>query len=187
MKYQYPECKTVDKTENWFGHELPDPYAWLRDRNDPEVLDFVARENAWTDAYFEQQGDKLAGKIAQLKAEKLPELPRELTPWKDGYLASMVIEGDYQLAVLDRKFQRTGTLPEFETLKDCSVFGAEPCPRDTEILAMRVLKPGAARPTIAVCDVENRKVLKEIDGCLLYTSPDLCGSRIFGSSSDCLL
>lgn len=183
MKYQYPECKTVDKTENWFGHELADPYAWLRDRNDPEVLDFVARENAWTDAYFEQKGDKLAGKIAQLKAEKLPELPRDLVPWRDGYLASMVVEGDYQLAVLDRKFQRTEILPEFETLKDCSVFGAEPCPRASEILAMRVLKPGAARPTVAVCNVESGKVLKEIDGvfsscwssgdgCLYYSSTE---------------
>ena len=52
MAKDYPACKTVDVVEDWHGVELTDPYAWLRDKTDPEVLDFVARENAYTDAYF---------------------------------------------------------------------------------------------------------------------------------------
>ena len=72
MKYQYPACPTVDRVEDWFGTRLPDPYAWLRNAKDPQVLDFVARENAFTDAYFSSR--PLNEKIEQLKADKLPVL-----------------------------------------------------------------------------------------------------------------
>lgn len=43
-KYTYPACKTVDVTEDWFGVQLPDPYAWLKEAKSKEVLDFVAAE-----------------------------------------------------------------------------------------------------------------------------------------------
>ena len=92
MNDQYPACRTVDKVEDWFGTQLPDPYAWLRDARDPEVLDFVARENAFTDSYFASR--PLEETMARLKAGKLPALPRELTPWKNGYLASVLEDGD---------------------------------------------------------------------------------------------
>ena len=72
-KYTYPACKTVDVTEDWFGVQLPDPYAWLKAAKSKEVLDFVAAENAYTDAYFDQAA--LDKKIAQLKAAALPPLP----------------------------------------------------------------------------------------------------------------
>ena len=48
-KYTYPACKTVDVTEDWFGVQLPDPYAWLKEAKSKEVLNFVAAENAYTD------------------------------------------------------------------------------------------------------------------------------------------
>jgi len=37
----YPKTRTVDVTDNYFGTEVADPYRWLEDANDPEVL-------AWT-------------------------------------------------------------------------------------------------------------------------------------------
>ena len=50
MKYNYPECRRSDLVEDYFGHKLEAPYTWLRNTKDPEVLDFTARENAFTDA-----------------------------------------------------------------------------------------------------------------------------------------
>ena len=89
-KYQYPACRTADTVENWFGRELPDPYSWLRDRKDPEVLDFVARENAYTDAFFPQSD--LDAMIADLKAQALPGLPGNITPWGTRYV---IKDGNY--------------------------------------------------------------------------------------------
>src|SRR3954451_8079158 len=32
----------------------PDEYAWLRDKDDPRVLDYLKAENAYTDAFMER-------------------------------------------------------------------------------------------------------------------------------------
>lgn len=77
-KYQYPACKTVDIVENWFGRDLANPYAWLRDRKEPEVLDFVARENAFTDAFL--PAAERQEMMEELKNRRLRDLPGSITP-----------------------------------------------------------------------------------------------------------
>lgn len=37
-------------TTHHHGHERTDDYDWLRDKDDPEVLDYLRAENAWTEA-----------------------------------------------------------------------------------------------------------------------------------------
>ena len=101
MKYEYPACRTAEGTEDWFGVSLPDPYAWLKQAGDVQVLDFVARENAFTDAWFD--ADRLQAKIAQLKADKLPELYYSLTRFKDGYLAAERREGKPFIRIVDAR------------------------------------------------------------------------------------
>lgn len=178
-KYQYPACKTVDKVENWFGRSLADPYAWLRDRKDPEVLDFVARENAYTDAFFPQ--DELEEMMASLKTGALRELPMSIVPWQDGYLGTVVKEGNYYLKKLDAGLNVVGDLPKVEALGNVLLFRAVPCPKDDDILAMMIQLPGAARPSLAVCRASTGEVLTTIhslfsfcwsagDGCVYYSS-----------------
>ena len=51
---EYPETRRGDLVETFFGEEVADPYRWLENdvRNDPEVADWVERQNAVTDAYL---------------------------------------------------------------------------------------------------------------------------------------
>lgn len=180
MKYQYPTCKTVDKAEDWFGTSLPDPYAWLRDGKDPEVLDFVARENAYTDTYFKDF--PLDKKIAELKAKALPTLPSNLISWKDGYLAQTQVDGDYQVHILSEKLEDQGELAKPRELPaGVPIFSAEPCPKNEAVFSLMVLHPGAARPSILVWDQARDKILGEFgdvfsacwskeDGCLYYST-----------------
>src|SRR5690606_16428794 len=51
---EYPETRRGDVVETLFGEEIADPYRWLEDdvRNNPEVADWVERQNAVTDAYL---------------------------------------------------------------------------------------------------------------------------------------
>ncbi|MEJ2410368.1 MAG: prolyl oligopeptidase family serine peptidase [Novosphingobium sp.] len=51
----YPETRRGTVSETLFGETIADPYRWLENdvRTDPEVADWVARENAVTDAYLE--------------------------------------------------------------------------------------------------------------------------------------
>jgi len=53
---KYPETRRDGTVETLFGEAIADPYRWLENdvRNDPEVADWVARENAVTDAYLAQ-------------------------------------------------------------------------------------------------------------------------------------
>ena len=178
-KYQYPACRTADTVEDWFGTKLADPYSWLRDRHDPEVLDFVARENAFTDGFFPQ--DELEAMKADLKAHALPSLPGSITPWGEKYLGTVMEEGNYFLKVLDEKLCATGELTAPEALGNVLVFRAQACSRDADILAMMIQYPGAARPSLAVCRHSTGEVLTVIhnlfsycwssgDGCLYYSS-----------------
>lgn len=50
----YPETRTDGTVETIFGEPIADPYRWLENdvRNDPEVADWVQRENTVTEAYL---------------------------------------------------------------------------------------------------------------------------------------
>ena len=51
----YPETRRGDLVETLFGEEIADPYRWLENdvRNDPEVADWVERENKVTQGYLD--------------------------------------------------------------------------------------------------------------------------------------
>lgn len=181
MNPQYPECRTVDKVEDWFGHALSDPYAWLRDGKDPEVLDFVARENAYTDAFF--PAEELERKIAELKAQELPSLPARISPWGDKFLATVEESGNYRLCVLDGTLQESGPLATPPALEGLLQFEASACPKCDDIVAVMTMRPGAPRLTIKVCRLSDQSVLHEADmvfsgtwskadGCLYYSKTD---------------
>jgi prolyl oligopeptidase len=51
---KYPETRRGDTVETLFGEAIADPYRWLEDdvRHSAEVADWVARQNAATEAYL---------------------------------------------------------------------------------------------------------------------------------------
>ena len=179
--YVYPSCRQSDVTEDWFGTQLADPFAWLADRKDPEVLSYVKRQNEFTDAYFSRLPVK--EKIAELKAEKLPELPSRLIPYGDGWITTIYRDGDYQVTFLDEKLQSAGIFAPPEQLSDRLVYGGDPCPKNNSIFALMTQLPGASRPNLTVIDREKNQVLLDIamvfsfawsreNGCLYYSSSE---------------
>lgn len=179
MKYEYPACRTAEGTEDWFGVSLPDPYAWLKQAGDVQVLDFVARENAFTDAWFD--ADRLQAKIAQLKADKLPELYYSLTRFKDGYLAAERREGKPFIRIVDADLKPVADFPKIPALEGYDVFAVSPNPANEDILCIQCQKFGAARPSVAVFRNETWELLGRMDaifsfcwskkdGCLYYSS-----------------
>lgn len=177
----YPECKTVEVWEDWFGTRLEDPYQWLKNPKDPQVLDFVRRENEFTDQWFDQE--KLGEKIRELKENAPVPLPRGIEPWRDGYVASVLKEGDFELQILDGKLKKTGVLPKVEGREMLTQFQAFPSPADDRYMAVMEQYPGAPRPLAAVYDMETGEVILEkelvfsfawskADGCLYYSSTD---------------
>src|SRR3954447_18814415 len=51
---KYPETKTVEQVDDFFGTKVSDPYRWLENDTAEETKDWVKRENAVTNAYMAQ-------------------------------------------------------------------------------------------------------------------------------------
>lgn len=66
----YPATEKLDLVEPQFGVAVADPFRWLEDdvRVNPKVADWVARQNAVTDAYLDQlpARDAFASRMTQL-------------------------------------------------------------------------------------------------------------------------
>jgi oligopeptidase B len=45
-----PVAKRIPHTEVWHGEEVQDPYFWLREKSNPEVIAYLEAENAYTEA-----------------------------------------------------------------------------------------------------------------------------------------
>ncbi|HEX5150562.1 MAG TPA: prolyl oligopeptidase family serine peptidase [Parafilimonas sp.] len=51
---KYPDTKTVDQTDDFFGTKVSDPYRWLENDTAEDTKDWVKRENTVTNAYLAQ-------------------------------------------------------------------------------------------------------------------------------------
>ena len=63
------EAKTFEE----FGRVRVDPYYWLRDRKDPQVVAFLGAENAYADARLEQVKPLVDELAAELRARATPD------------------------------------------------------------------------------------------------------------------
>ncbi len=78
---EYPETRTDDVVDAPFGEEVADPYRWLENdvRTDEEVADWVARENAVTNAFLAKLPgrDAFKARITELMDYERFGLPTE--------------------------------------------------------------------------------------------------------------
>ena len=159
-KYQYPTCRKSDLVEDHFGYKLACPYTWLRNTNDPEVLDFTARENAFTDAWFDS--NEVNNKIDELKKTQVTHLPDNISPWKDGYIAAEAVEGNYSIITLDSSFKKTSTLFKRYDLPKRTPYLAGSCPNDENLIGIMAQIDAAARPDYIVYGVKEGKILASL-------------------------
>ena len=156
-QYNYPSCRKDSLTEDWFGKKLPAPYTWLRDTHAEEVLDFTARENAFTDAWFDE--GEVKAMIDALKKEHIPDPVSEIFPWKDGYIAAQYEEGNSSIVQLDAGMQVVRVLMKRDDLPGRTPFLAVPCPANENLLAILSQTDGAPRPDYLIYDWNRQSVL----------------------------
>ena len=53
-KINYPEAERQNVTDNYFGHEVADPYRWMENDTTAQVKAWVEAENRVTDAYLQK-------------------------------------------------------------------------------------------------------------------------------------
>jgi len=81
IKVQYPETKTVEHVDVYFGTEVADPYRWLEDDLSDETAEWVKAENEVTYNYLSQIPfrDDIREALT-----KIWNYPKEGTPFKSG-------------------------------------------------------------------------------------------------------
>ncbi|MBA7540227.1 Prolyl endopeptidase [subsurface metagenome] len=134
----YPETRMSDKTDDYFGTEVADPYRWLEDDNSEETTEWVKAQNLVTFSYLERIP------FREKVKERLTEVwnyPRVSAPWKDGgyyfftkndglqnqsvYYMQKDLESEPELFLDPNELSEDGTvaLTNFELSKDGKYFG----------------------------------------------------------------
>lgn len=80
-KIEYPMTKQTDTIDNYFGHEISDPFRWLEDDMSTETADWVAQQNLVTQNYLAQIPYRQ--KINQ-RITKIWDYPKISAPFKSG-------------------------------------------------------------------------------------------------------
>src|SRR4051812_28605807 len=79
-----PVAKRIPVTRERFGDVAIDDYAWLRDRDDPDLLALLEAENAYTDAVLAPQADlrsRIYGEIKDRTQETDLSVPHRKGAW----------------------------------------------------------------------------------------------------------
>ncbi|HFA52161.1 MAG TPA: S9 family peptidase [Bacteroidetes bacterium] len=81
IEVSYPETKTVDVKDDYFGTEVADPYRWLEDDNAADTKEWVKEQNAATFGYLEKIPFR---KAVRDRLEELINYPRISAPFQVG-------------------------------------------------------------------------------------------------------
>lgn len=163
---EYPETRTGDVVETIFGEEVADPYRWLENdvRTDKEVADWVASENAVTDAFLAKLPgrDTLKKRVTQLTDYERFGLPTE----KSGHYFYTRNDGLQNQSVL---YVRDGLDGEARVLidpnewseDDATALGGYSITEDGSKLAYLIQDGGSDWRTVKVMDVATGDVLDD--------------------------
>lgn len=165
-KHKYPRTRKSDDKETFFGHLLEDPYRWLHNARDSEVLSWVAEQNAFTDSWFDQE--ELEAAIQKSKAAKPKPIYQNIAPWKDRLTAGVMEDGDHRIVSVNRQFQDEKLLLKRNDIPNFLPSNFQACPTDGRIAAVSGIVEGEARMTVIALDLENQRILGQIGNIFSY-------------------
>jgi len=163
-----PVAKIVPHVDTILTHERIDNYSWLRKKDDPEVIDYLKAENAYTEAIMKHT-EKLQEKLYSELVGRIKETDLSV-PYKKGdfYYYSRTEEGK-QYKIYCRK---KGSLDAEEEIlldvnklaegKDYMYLGAYKISPDHKLLAFAADEIGNERYTLRVKNLETGELLPDV-------------------------
>lgn len=97
-----PFAKKIPFTLSQHGHDRIDPYYWLREREDEEVIKYIKAENDWTD-WVMKPTKALSERIYQEMRSRIKEKDQSAPYFKNGYWYYTRYEEGQELAIYCRK------------------------------------------------------------------------------------
>jgi len=78
---EYPMTRQDNTTDNYFGHEVADPYRWLENDTSAETAEWVKAQNALTSEYISKISDR---KAIEERLKSIWKYERKSAPGKRG-------------------------------------------------------------------------------------------------------
>lgn len=163
-KLAYPQARTVEQVDTYFGIRVPDPYRWLEDDNSTETAQWVEAENRVTYAYL----DKIPFRN-QMKErlEKLYNYPKYSAPYRknehflfsknDGLQNQSVLyiqrglDGEPEVLIDPNKLSEDGTVR----------LGTFSLSKDGKFAVVGISRSGSDWQEFGVMDMATRKHLSD--------------------------
>lgn len=163
--WSYPETKTVDTVDNYFGTKVPDPYRWLEDDTSTEVAQWIKMQNEVTFNYLKTipYRDKIKERL-----KKIWDYPKKSAPFREGeYYFYYFNNGLQNQSVLYKQKGLDGT-PEI--LLDPNLLSTDGTvalanisfSKDGKYMAYSVSRGGSDWNEIYIMSVETGSVLPDV-------------------------
>jgi len=157
----YPSARKGDFSEVLGGYENRDPYAWMENKDDAETLAWVAEENKYTDAWFAGKGvESLAAEMKSAAVKVDYMLPH----YAHGriYTTRTDADGKHMPVILDEEWNELAEIGA-ELLDRFMLFGADPCPTDADIVALRASPFGAHIGSVLLYSLSRKEIILRVD------------------------
>jgi prolyl oligopeptidase len=163
-KLTYPETKTVEVVDDYFGTKVPDPYRWLEDETSVATKAWVEAQNRLTFGYLDKipYREKLKTRLTELY-----NYPRISAPFRRGdtyfftkndglqnqsvYYIQKGVNGTPEVFLDPNRFSADGT----------SVLSAFSLSKDGKYLAYGISTGGSDWVTIHVMEVATKQTLSD--------------------------
>jgi len=152
----YPETRPTGHTDTYFGNAVADPYHWLEDDRSTETMDWVKRQNIFTQTHL----DKIPYRPQLLeRMQQLSNYEKYSSPQKVGkYIFFYKNDGLQNQAVLYRQVGMDGTPevfldPNAISIEGTTTVGLLDFSKDDKLVAFSVQKAGSDWQEIVVYDV----------------------------------
>ena len=181
---QYPQARTVETVDDYFGLQVADPYRWLEDENSAETKEWVKSQNKITDDYLSQIPfrEDLRSRLTVLN-----NYTKKGMPWRgnDGRLYQSVNDGLKNQAVImvtdnggERVFLDPNTLSEDGTVALTGIFQSP----DGKYTAYTISRSGSDWSEIYVMETSTGKLLDDHIEWAKFTDAQWHGDGFFYSA-----
>ncbi len=166
MAIDYPETKTVDTIDTYFGTEVKDPYRWLEDDRSEETEAWVKSQNEATFGYLDNipYREELKDRLSKL--------------WNYEKVGAPFIEGDYTYFYKNDGLQNQYVIYRYKTGDDPSTaevfldpntfkedgtvsLGGASFSKNGKILAYSISEGGSDWRKILVMDTETKEIIED--------------------------
>jgi oligopeptidase B len=162
-----PVAKKINKELTIHGHTRVDPYYWLRERENPEVIAYLEAENAYTDAMMKDTKD-FEGRLYEEIVGRIKQDDQSVPYLDNGYYYYTRFEkgGEYPLVcrkkgILEGDEEIMLNVPEMAEGHSYFQIGGYAVSPDNKVLAYGVDTVSQRKYTLYVKNLESGEIYKD--------------------------